>query len=691
MGPGAWGGALVASILLVFGMTACENRWTYAGLSLSGPSAVTVTTGQTAMFQVTATGAAPIQYQWMKNGVAIPGATGTSYGTPATAPTDDGTLFSVRVANPYTTVVSGTALLTVVTPVADYPAITTQPVGGGGCSGSGVMLSVTASNATGYQWKLNGVAIAGATGAMYTATLSGTYSVLVSNSIESVQSYAVTVSIGSAITTQPANVTLSLGQVGTFTVAATGQAPFAYQWYGISLGTANGAAIAGATSATYVTAAVGVANDGSMYYATVTDACGTVFTSNPATMTVTFGNVPPTIVLQPVGQLVAVGSTPTFTALAVGTAAITYQWYRIAAGGSVGTAIGGATGTSYTLPVTATTAANNGDQYYVIATNAYGQAASQVVTLAVGTSILIVTQPLSQYVAVGGTATFSVTAQSNLPLTYQWYEAPAGGSQFAAIAGATSSTYSVTNATLSESGSVFQVVVSNTAQSTTSNTAGLFVGSLTQIPGLCDSGWLPHGSTVALGAGTGNCTYQLTDGQGQSGQLVWQSLVATGNVQFGFTITMSNSTKVPADGFTLTLADPAQGAKLTSVGGGGGGLGAKGIPGYVLGFDLYENGPPDAPIVPYVGVTQGNTAQFENPWFNINDNIAPIVVAGQVISTAFVMTLVHGQITVTQNGNLIFSGSGGVVPPTAYLMFTASTGSEYETMVLSNFTGVVGP
>ena len=49
------------------------------------PQNQTVTAGQTASFSVTASGTAPLTYQWKKNGNAISGATSNTYTTPATA------------------------------------------------------------------------------------------------------------------------------------------------------------------------------------------------------------------------------------------------------------------------------------------------------------------------------------------------------------------------------------------------------------------------------------------------------------------------------------------------------------------------------------------------------------------------------------------------------------------------------
>src|SRR6267143_362930 len=59
------------------------------------PVSRSVTVGQTASFSVAATGAAPLSYQWQKNGANIVGATTASYTTPATMTSDSGSTFRV--------------------------------------------------------------------------------------------------------------------------------------------------------------------------------------------------------------------------------------------------------------------------------------------------------------------------------------------------------------------------------------------------------------------------------------------------------------------------------------------------------------------------------------------------------------------------------------------------------------------
>jgi hypothetical protein len=81
------------------------------------------------------------------------------------------------------------------------------------------------------------------------------------------------------ITGQPLDQTVIAGQTATFSVTAAGTAPLSYQWQ------SGAAAIKGATSASYTTAATTTSNSGSQYSVVVSNSLGTV-TSNSATLTV---------------------------------------------------------------------------------------------------------------------------------------------------------------------------------------------------------------------------------------------------------------------------------------------------------------------------------------------------------------------------------------------------------------------
>lgn len=77
------------------------------------PLSRTVSVGQTATFSVAASGTSPFTYQWRKNGVALSGATASSYTTPAATSADNGSTFSVVVSNSVGSATSVNATLTV--------------------------------------------------------------------------------------------------------------------------------------------------------------------------------------------------------------------------------------------------------------------------------------------------------------------------------------------------------------------------------------------------------------------------------------------------------------------------------------------------------------------------------------------------------------------------------------------------
>src|SRR6201997_5349938 len=156
----------------------------------SQPSSQSITTGQTATFSVTASGTAPLSYQWNKNGTAISGATSSTYTTPATTSSDNGAPFTVVVSNSAGSVTSTAATLTV-NAAAVAPAITTQPVNQMVTAGQTATFTVTATGTAplSYQWRKNGTAISGATSQSYTTATTTSadngalFTVVVTNSV----------------------------------------------------------------------------------------------------------------------------------------------------------------------------------------------------------------------------------------------------------------------------------------------------------------------------------------------------------------------------------------------------------------------------------------------------------------------------------------------------------------------------
>jgi hypothetical protein len=355
----------------------------------SQPQNQTVTAPATATFSVTATGTAPLSYQWNENGTAINGATAASYTTPETTGTDNGAKFTVTVTNSAGNITSNSASLTV--------------------------------------------------------------------------------NVAASITTQPQSQEVTAPATATFNVAATGTGSLSYQWY------KNGAAISGATSSTYTTAATTTGANGAGFTVTATNSFGSA-TSTPAILTV---NPAATMNLSPVGpvliggqpqnQTVIAPASATFSATAIGTEPITYQWNEN------GMPITGATSATYTTP--ATTSADNGATFTVTVTNSVNSFTSPPATLNVASAPIAPTtngqggEPQNASVASGYAASFYVFATGTAPLGYQWYK---NGTP---ITDATDPSYTTPTTTSGDNNAQFTVTVTNSAGSITSGQGTLFVNS----------------------------------------------------------------------------------------------------------------------------------------------------------------------------------------------------------------------
>lgn len=350
--------------------------------------------------------------------------------------------------------------------------ITTQPENQSVTAGQTATFSVAASGSgtLSYQWKKGGAVISGANAASYTtpaATSSETgtqFTVVVTDSQgSSVTSNPATLTVTSApvapsITAQPTNQTVAAGHAATFSVTATGTSPLTYQWK------KNGVSIINATSASYTTPATSASDNNAKFTVTVTNSVNSA-TSNAATLTV---NLPPSITTQPANQTVNAGQTAKFSVAATGTGSLSYQWFKN------GTPINGATATSYSTPSAA--ASDNGSQFTVTVTDSVSSVTSNPATLTVNTPATapsISTQPVSQTVIAGQTATFSVAASGTGPLTYQWNKGSA------AIGGANSSSYTTPATTTADTNSQFTVTVTNSVGKATSNAATLTVNAAT--------------------------------------------------------------------------------------------------------------------------------------------------------------------------------------------------------------------
>ena len=283
---------VVSSSLVAYGgvpVAPAGNHSPYGGVGLSGAAQVGQSLSANTTWLVDPDGMPnPFSYQWLRDGVAISGATSSSY---TVANGDSGHGLSVQVSytdgGNFHEVVSSTAMTayggTTTTP--GTPPVNHSPYGGIGLSGNAqVGQSLTANtswlvdpdgipaNAFSYQWLRGGVAISGATSSSYTI-LNGDsgqdLSVRVTytdsaNFNESVVSATMTAYGGTTVTPGAPAVNHSpYGGVGLSGNAQVGQSltantswlvdpdgipanAFHYQWL------RDGAVISGATSSSYL-------------------------------------------------------------------------------------------------------------------------------------------------------------------------------------------------------------------------------------------------------------------------------------------------------------------------------------------------------------------------------------------------------------------------------------------------------
>lgn len=156
------------------------------------------------------------------------------------------------------------------------PVITQQPTDQTLNEGENLTLTITATGATGYQWKKGASNISGATSATYTKSGvvpsdAGSYTCVVSGEGgSSVTSNTATVTVNAlpVITQQPTNQEITEGDTLTLSIVATGAT--GYQWK------KDDVDIPSATSATYEKSPTSKVDDEGSYSCVVTGAGGSV-------------------------------------------------------------------------------------------------------------------------------------------------------------------------------------------------------------------------------------------------------------------------------------------------------------------------------------------------------------------------------------------------------------------------------
>ncbi|MBI5774183.1 MAG: immunoglobulin domain-containing protein, partial [Verrucomicrobia bacterium] len=269
--------------------------------------------------------------------------------------------------------------------------------------------------------------------------------------------------------------------------------------------------------------------------------------------------VPLAITEQPESQLVAVGRTIRLKVSVIGLEPITYQWRFN------GTNIAGATDDELEIPNAQ--AGYSGD-YTVVVGNYAGSVTSAAATVAVIGTPGVLTAPVNQTVARGGSATFTVAAGGVPPFRYQWRLNGVN------LAGATNATLTVANVQSTNAGT-YSVVVANLVGATVTSAKLLIGGGVSLLTDSFASRVITNSS---VGEVKGNNTLATREAGEPShagrtgGRSVWFAWIAPGDGPVtiktegsGFDTLLAVYTGTDVASLTEVASNDDQGGFFTSV------------------------------------------------------------------------------------------------------------------------------
>ena len=188
-----------------------------------------------------------------------------------------------------------------------------------------------------------------------------------------------------------------------------------------------------------------------------------------------------------------------------------------------------------------------GTTYYdeVVATSAGGTVDGSILsftTVQEAQAPTVTTQPASQTVTAGQTATFTAAASGNPTPTVQWQVSTDSGSTFSDITGATSTTLTLSNTTTAQNGDEYRAVFTNSVGTATTNAATLTVTTAQFAPSVTTQ---PASQTVTAGQ---TATFTAAASGNPTPTVQWQVSTDSGSTfsditgATSTTLTLSNTT-----------------------------------------------------------------------------------------------------------------------------------------------------
>jgi hypothetical protein len=205
----------------------------------------------------------------------------------------------------------------------------------------------------------------------------------------------------------------------------------------------------------------------------------------------------PVVTTQPQDQTVTVGESAVFEAGATNLPSV--QWEVSTDGGAsfhLDTTDPG--NNAETLTVEKASVTNNGWKYRAVFHNEAGTATSRAARLTVNVPPVVMTEPVSQTVIAGNTATFTATASGKPNAVVQWQVSPNSGATFGndrTDSGNTTGTLIVASTSIAQNGYQYRAVFTNTAGTATSTAATLTVAvpaaAVAPRPPVASFAWFP--------------------------------------------------------------------------------------------------------------------------------------------------------------------------------------------------------
>ena len=189
----------------------------------------------------------------------------------------------------------------------------------------------------------------------------------------------------------------------------------------------------------------------------------------------------PLITSQPTNQAVLEGMTASFSVGTATNALLYYQWQFDSGSGPTNLTDGGGISGSATSSLTIQNVSpGNVGAYSVIVSNAAGPVTSDSasLTLITGQAPVILSAPASQTLLPGATATFTVSAVGDQPLSYFWQMNGTNLANGGNLSGSATSTLTIRSATVPNSGN-YAVLITNSFGSVTSAVAVLNLTGVT--------------------------------------------------------------------------------------------------------------------------------------------------------------------------------------------------------------------